>query len=154
MALVSASFSGWERLEKALLDAFEEWAVEDINKAHWDDQFKTEKWKHSPLTIRANGEKAESPRDIYDLGNLYQSGIDSLKIERMSSAIEANWHWDAKNRSGQEYAWYVHEGWGTNDPYPRKFTDDISIAASFFRKAPGKALKLRVSQHLATINAR
>ena len=110
-------------------------------------------WEDFTLwTERKNGLLVTSPRDIYDLGELYRSGIESFTMERGSSMATAKWHWDATNASGREYAWYVHEGLGTNAT-PRRFTDDISIAASFFRKAPGKALKLRVNKHLATINA-
>lgn len=153
MAIVNATIINAKRIEQALINAFEQWATEDINDTHWKDQFQEEKWKHSPLTVRANGEQVGSPRDIYDLGNLYRSGKESYDSKRTDNGAEASWHWDAKNRSGKEYAWYVHEGLGTNDPYPRKFTDDISIAASFFRKAPGKAFLLRAQAALDKISA-
>jgi len=40
MAIISARIIGAKQIEKALLDAFEVWAEEDINDAHWDDQFR------------------------------------------------------------------------------------------------------------------
>lgn len=152
MPAVNAVIIGQELIEKALVDAFETWAEEDINDAHWDDQFKEEKWRYDNETKRKNGDVVTSPRNIYDLGELYESGIKSYRFERSSNGAEANWHWDAKNSSGQEYAWYVHEGEGTNVT-ARPFTDDISIPSSFFFKAPGKALKLRVAQYLDQLNA-
>lgn len=154
MALVGAKITNIQAIEKALMDAFEEWASDDINDAHWEDQFREDKWNYGNITRRKSGQTVgPEPRDIYDLGELYRSGVESLRLERSSTNIAAKWHWDATNSSGREYAWYVHEGLGTNIE-PRPFTDDISIAASFFRKAPGRALKNRVGQHLAKINAR
>lgn len=154
MALVGAKFEGADKLSQALLNAFEQWAREDINKAHWEDQFREDKWDYENITRRKSGSTiGPEPRDIYDLGKLYRSGIESFSVERGSDMTTAKWHWDATNSSGEEYAWYVHEGRGTNIA-ARPFTDDISIAASFFRKAPGKALKLRMGEHLARINAR
>jgi hypothetical protein len=151
MAIIGAKITNIRSIENALIKAFEQWAEEDINDSHWKDQFQDEKWRHSPLTVRANGEQVGSPRDIYDLGALYESGVKSYRFERTVNGVEANWHWDAKNRSGKEYAWYVHEGLGTNEPYERRFTDDISIPSSFFRKGPGRALKIRVQQELDSI---
>ena len=149
-----ARIIGGERIEKALLEAFERWTKADINYTFWNDQFKDEKWKHSPLTVRANGEQVGSPRDIYDLGELYRSGIKSYKYESFGDSATASWHWDAKNRSGEEYAWYVHEGEGTNEPYARRFTDDVSDMAFSFRKPIGKLLLDRVNVALGDLNAR
>jgi hypothetical protein len=153
MAVTGARIIGGDDLERALIRAFQIWTEEDINNAFWDDQFKEEKWKHSPLTIRKNGEQVGSPRDIYDLGNLYQSGVNSYKYNSSSQAAESRWHWDAKNSSGKEYAIYVHEGLGTNDPYERRFTDDVSDMAFSFRKPIGKALLSRVEAALTGLNA-
>lgn len=150
---IAVRIIGQKSLENALISAFETWLDEDINGAHWNDQFTDEKWKHSPLTRRENGDIVGSPRDIYDLGALYESGIRSFKLVKSSNLVEASWHWDAKNRSGEEYAWYVHEGKGTNNPYARPFTDDISIPATFNRKGPGRALKLRLTTALSQLNA-
>ena len=123
-----------------------------MNGAFWDDQFKEEKWRHSPYTERENGDTVGSPRDIYDLGNLYDSGVNSYKYQSSATGANADWHWDAKNRSGEEYAWYVHNGQGTNYPYPRRFTDDISFKFSF-RRPVGKALQSRVQTALNALNA-
>lgn len=151
---ITAKIIGMELIEKALMDGLEQWAKEDINDAHWDDQFKDDdKWGWDQVTIRKNGEPPVfSPRNIYDLGNLYKAGVDSLDIERSANGIMARWDWsEARNSSGDSYAWYVHEG--TRNHLARRFTDDISIPSSFFRKAPGKALKLRIGQHLERLNA-
>jgi hypothetical protein len=153
MAIISARIIGAKQIEKALLDAFEVWAEEDINDAHWDDQFRDmDEWEWPGETRRKNGEVVDSPRDIYDLGDLYKSGVESFRVYRGENGAEANWHWDAVNTSGEEYAWYVHEG--TRFMPGRPFTDDISIPSSFFRKAPGKALQLRVQEELNKLNAR
>jgi hypothetical protein len=110
MPAINARLLGGKDIERALVNAFEEWTREDVNGAFWDDQFKEEKWRHSPYTERENGDTVGSPRDIYDLGNLYDSGVNSYKYQSSATGASANWHWDAKNRSGEEYAWYVHEG--------------------------------------------
>jgi hypothetical protein len=137
-------------IEEALLNAFDKWAKEDINEAHWDDQFKDMgKWSWDGETRRKNGEVVDSPRDIYDLGDLYESGVKSFKLNRTSNGTEANWHWDATNSSGEEYAWYVHEG--TDTMKGRPFTDDISMTSSFFRKGPGKALLRQVQDALSLL---
>jgi hypothetical protein len=147
MPAINARLFGAKDIERVLVNAFEEWTREDVNGAFWDDQFKEEKWRHSPYTERENGDTVGSPRDIYDLGNLYDSGINSYKYQSSATGASADWHWDAKNRSGEEYAWYVHEGKGTNYPYPRRFTDDISFKFSF-RRPVGMALQLRVQTAL------
>jgi len=153
MAVISARIIGGKRIERALIDAFAKWAEEDINDAHWDDQFKDmDQWEWPGETRRRNGEVVDSPRDIYDLGDLYESGVKSFKLNRTVTGAEASWHWDATNSSGQEYAYYVHEG--TRLMPGRPFTDDIAIPSSFFRKGPGKALELRVQEELDKINAR
>jgi hypothetical protein len=152
MAIVGAKLINPESIENALIQAFETWVKEDINDAHWDDQFKNmAKWDYDNETRRKNGEVISTPRrDIYDLGLLYRSGIDSSVIENTGAMVTANWHWDATNASGKEYATYVHDGRGTNIT-ARPFTDDISVASSFFLKAPGKAFKLRVGKAMAAL---
>ena len=152
MAVVGVKLIGQNLIEQALIDAFELWASEDINDAHWQDQFQEEKWKYDGATERKNGLVVTSPRDIYDLGELYQSGINSFRFTRSADTAQASWHWNATNNSGNEYAWYVHEGIGSNVT-ARPFTDDISIPSSFFRKAPGMALKSRIAQALGRLNA-
>ena len=152
---ITARIINQKLLENAIVQAFETWLDEDVNKTHWDEQFGDKKWKwrSEPLTERENGELAGNPRDLYDLGNLYESGIKNFKVTKSTSLVEATWHWDAKNRSEEEYAWYVHEGEGPHSPRARRFTDDISMAATFNRKAPGKALKLRLITALSQLNA-
>jgi hypothetical protein len=147
-----ASLNGIKQIEQALVNAFKDWTEQDINNAFWDDQFKEDKWDHSLLTRRKNGDTVGSPRDIYDLGELYDSGKESYKLTNSAGNVTARWHWDAKNSSGKEYAIYVHEGTGTNAGYPRGFTDDLSIAFSF-RKPVAKAFMLRVQAELTALNA-
>ena len=152
MIIVSGKIHNSAALEKALADAFKKWAKEDINEAHWDDQFKDMgRWKYGNETKRKNGEVVGSPRDIYDYGELYRSGVESFKINESLETIEAAWHWNAKNSSGQEYAWYVHYGKGSNVD-ARPFTDDIAIPSSFFYKGPGRALVRRIGAELKTLN--
>jgi len=151
MAIVGAKLINPESIENALVQAFEIWVKEDINDAHWDDQFKNmARWDYNNETRRKNGEVVDTPRDIYDLGLLYKSGIASSVVENTGTMVTANWHWDAKNTSGHEYATYVHDGRGSNTT-ARPFTDDISVALSFFLKAPGMAFKLRVRKAMAAL---
>ena len=154
MAVVSTKIIGIERIEQAILQAFEDWTKEEINGKHWDSQFGDKKWEYEAVTFRKNRETVgPGLRDIYDLGKLYESGIKSYKFTSGANGAEANWHWDAKNSSGKEYAIYVHEGWGTNNPYDRRFTDDVSDMAFSFEKPIGKALLLRVQTALTALNA-
>ena len=151
MAILGAKIVNGQLIENALIAAFETWAEEDINEAHWEDQFKDMSlWDYDNETRRRNGEVVDTPRDIYDLGNLYRSGIESFHTEKEGSIVTAYWHWDATNASDEEYAWYVHEGEGTNVE-ARPFTDDIAFAPTFFMKAPGMAFKLQVKQALARL---
>lgn len=151
MATVRAEIIGQQLIEKALLDAFETWVEQDVNGDFWDTQFKTKKWNWDQPTVRKSGEIVFSPRDILDLGDLYRAGLNSFRLNRSTNGIEANWNWnDAKNSTGDSYAWYVHEG--TSRHPGRPFTDDISIPSTFFRKAPGVALMLRVEQSLELLN--
>lgn len=154
MIIVSGKIRNSAALEKALADAFKKWAKEDINEAHWDDQFREMgRWKYDNETRRKNGEVIlPGNRDIYDYGELYRSGVESFRINELPEMVEAAWHWDAKNSSGQEYAWYVHYGKGSNVD-ARPFTDDIAIPSSFFHKGPGKALVRRIGAELKTLNA-
>jgi len=137
-------------IENALVQAFVIWAAEDINETHWKQQFQEmSRWGYDGETMRSNG-AVGSPRDIYDLGHLYQSGVDSFTMEADSNLITAKWHWDAKNASGREYATYVHNGTGTNKT-ARPFTDDVSLLSSFFLNAPGVAFRLRIKQAIASL---
>ena len=151
MAILGGKIINGHLIENALVAAFETWAKQDINNDHWRQQFQDmSRWDYFNETKRKNGEIVDTPRDIYDLGYLYESGVKSFFAEREGSAVTAYWHWDAKNTSGEEYAWYVHEGLGTNT-MSRPFTDDIAFAPNFFLKAPGIRFKMRVREALAKI---
>lgn len=159
MAITGARLTNEKALIEAIEDAFATWADEDINRAHWQDQFMDMgKWQWDGYTTRKNGEVVYSPRDIYDLGDLYRSGVDSFYVEQTTGGSIAHWHWDARNNkknesgksSGEEYAFYVH--YGTEKHPARPFTDDIALDVSFFRKGPGKALKLRMNAELSQIS--
>jgi hypothetical protein len=141
-----------QAIEKSLVEAFSKWASIDVNQTHWREQFTDmSKWEYNGETKRKNGgPPVGSPRDIYDLGRLYESGVNSFSLNYNGGMVEASWHWDAKNSKDTEYANYVHEGTGTNKT-ARPFTDDVAVASSFFLKTPGMALKLRVSQALAAL---
>ena len=153
MAILGAEIVNGHVIENALIAAFETWVEEDINKRHWDEQFKNmSKWPYDlgdKPTVRKNGQTVDSPRDIYDLGLLYKSGLKTV-FEDTGAMVTANWHWDAKNTKGKEYAWYVHEGIGSNTT-ARPFTDDIAFAPTFFLKAPGIRFKMRVREALAKL---
>lgn len=161
LTITGAKITNKKKLERAIVHAFEQWAKKDINEDHWRYQFLEREWDYDydpdRPTIRENKAKypnpIESPRNIEDWGNLYQSGIESYKFSVSTNRAEAYWHWDATNRSGKEYAWYVHEGEGTNRS-ARPFTDDISIPSSFWQKEPGQALKMQMQTTLARFNAR
>lgn len=141
-------------IEEALVTAFSQWATEDINDTHWREQFTEARWDYDGKTRRKNPKApirdADSPRDIYDFGRLYKSGVDSFALVSDGAVVNASWHWDAKNSSGREYASYVHNGTGTNRT-AREFTDDISIPSSFFLKKPGMALKNRITDALSRL---
>jgi hypothetical protein len=145
---LSASLRNEDAILKALSDAFTQWAEEDINETHWREQFLEREWKYDGKTKRKNPSApvrdAGNPRDIYDFGELYESGVESFSLASIGAGLRASWHWSAKNSSGQEYAWYVHNGRGTNKN-ARPFTDDIAIASSFLLKKPGMALQRRVT---------
>ena len=153
MAIFGGNIINGHLIENALIAAFETWVEEDINKRHWDEQFKNmSKWPYDMgdnPTVRKNGQTVDSPRDIYDLGLLYKSGLKTV-FEDTGTMVTANWHWDAKNTKGKEYAWYVHEGFGSNTT-ARPFTDDIAFAPNFFLKAPGIRFKMRVREALARL---
>lgn len=130
MAIVSAEFPNKRGIEAALLKAFQEWAEQDVDDEYMSMQFLDNgRWQYdAPAegTERKNGEVVYSPRNIYDLGDLYRSGKESFAIK----GNVASWNWDAVNGQGGAYAWYVHEGMGTNTT-PRPWTDDISIPSRF-----------------------
>lgn len=155
MAFIGAKFIGASDIERALLKAFEEWTRDEINGKHWDEQFGDAKWRYDAKTIRKNTETVgPEPRDIYDLGNLYESGIESYKFTQGVNSATASWHWDAKNdaKIPEEYAWYVHEGKGSNIQ-AREFTDQVSDAKFSFMSNVGLNLLDRVQVALTALNA-
>ncbi len=152
MAPRSARIVNAAQVEQALLAAFEEWVEEDVNDKYWREQFFSKKWKYNNVTIRKNGDTAgPGPRAIVDLQNLYKSGIESLKLEIGRDGAEARWHWDAKNSSGEEYAWYVHEGEGPHSVTPRKWTDELSDEWLFGYSAIKRDLMDAIERHLNAV---
>jgi hypothetical protein len=156
MAVISAKIIGLKQIEQALRDAFEDWTRDDINDRLWEKEFKRADWEYDGMTTRENPaafiKEAGMLRDIYDYGNLMQSGIESYKYEFSTNGASANWHWDAKNRSGREYAYYVHEGEYTNQT-ARPFTDRVSDAKFSFMSDIGLSLLDRVQAKLTALNA-
>ena len=145
MAVTGARIIGGDDIERALVKAFEEWTREDVNDKFWKAQFIDRKWKYDGVTVRKNRDTVgPEPRDIYDLGYLYES--TSYSYASSTETAEAKWRWDATNASGDEYANYVHEG--TRFMPGRPFTDDVSDMAFSFRKPIGKALVSRVQAAL------
>ena len=141
--VVGAKLINAKVIETKLAQAFEEWAREDINDAYWDQEFGDKKWSYSNTTYRKNTEIVTEPRDIYDLGKLYESGRESFSITQGDLDVTASWNWDAKNSSGGGYAWYVHEGLSTNVE-PRRWTDELQEPARFDASELKKALKSRI----------
>jgi len=155
MAVVSTKIIGIEHIEKAILQAVEDWTKEEINGKHWDSQFGDKKWDYQAVTFRKNREiVGPELRDIYDLGKLYESGIKSYRFTGGTGGAEAHWHWDAKNNAKipEEYAWYVHEGTGSNIK-GRPFTDQVSDAKFSFMSDIGLNLLDRVQARLTALNA-
>lgn len=114
-------------IENQLVEAFLEWAEDDVNGEYWAEQFFTNKWPYPSQTKRRNGETAgPGPRNIVDTQELYDSGVESMKLSKSSNGASADWHWNAKNSTGDEYAWYVHEGQGPHSLEPRRWTDELS----------------------------
>lgn len=148
--IINAKIINQAQLEAAIVDAFEEWLDEDVNDKFFSEQFLTDKWQYPPpSTERKNGEIAGNPRNIVDLGNLFRSGQDSFSIVRGSTLIEGKWHWDAENSSGQEYAWYVHEGEGPYSRAPRPWTDEIAEPYLFASSDVKRDLEFRIESKFA-----
>lgn len=140
--IVGGEFINPQKLEQKLVKAFEAWTRLDVND-YFRDQFLEDKWPYDGETERKSGEVATSPRNIFDLGDLYRSGRDSFSITQDGKDITASWDWDAKNSSGRGYAWYVHEGLSTNLA-PRQWTDVFQQNDLFNRSNVSKALRSRV----------
>lgn len=129
-------------LEAKLAKAFETWARFDVND-YFRDQFLEDKWPYDGDTERKSGETVGSPRNIFDLGDLYRSGRDSFSITQGGVDVTASWDWDAKNSSERGYAWYVHEGLSTNLS-PRQWTDIFQQKDLFGNSQVSKELKMRI----------
>ena len=155
LTIIGAKVTNRRNLEKAIVQAFEQWAEKDINEDHWRHQFLERQWDYDfdKPTIRENQEKypnpITSPRNIEDWGTLYRSS--KYKFSEGANRADAYWHWGARNSSGQEYAYYVH--YGTKFMDGRPFTDDISIPSTFWQKEPGQALKMQMETAFAKLNA-
>lgn len=148
--MAGARWVNGPQFEAEIVKAFEEWLDEDVNDKFFSEQFLTKEWRYpGEPTIRKNGELADNPRNIYDLGNLFRSGQESFNIVRSSTLIEGKWHWDAKNSSGQEYAWYVHEGEGPYSRVPRSWTDEIADPYLFASSDVKRDLEFRIEGKFA-----
>jgi len=146
-----ARIVGGEEFEKALLRAFEDWTEEDVNGSYWRERFKEKYPYPGPVTIRKAKPPAGNPRDILDTEALYESGVDSYDYETGSREARASWHWDAKNSSGIEYAWYVHEGEGPYSREPRRWTDEFQSDYLFEMSDIKGELMDRMATELAKI---
>lgn len=140
--IVGGEFLNPERIVNKLTKAFETWTRFDVND-YFRDQFLEDRWPYNGETKRKNGQVVGSPRDIFDLGELYRSGRDSFSITQGGNDITASWDWDAENSSGRAYAWYVHEGLGTNRS-PRPWTDVFQQQDLFDGSAVGNELRSRI----------
>lgn len=146
-----ARIVGGEQPERALLRAFQEWTEEDVNGWYWRERFEEEYPYPGPPTLRKNGDIAGNPRDILDTEALYESGVNSYDYEEGRAGAKASWHWNAKNSSGEEYAWYVHEGKGPYSRAPRPWTDEMVSEFLFETSEIKEALMNRVASELSKI---
>ncbi len=140
--IVGGQFVNPDAVVNKLVKAFETWTRFDVND-YFRDQFLEDKWPYDGETERKNGETVTSPRNIFDLGDLYRSGRDGFTITQGGVDVTASWNWDAKNSSGRGYAWYVHEGLSTNLA-PRKWTDIFQQRDLFDGSQVSKELKMRI----------
>jgi hypothetical protein len=148
LIVTGAKIVGIKLLEAKLVQAFEAWVKEDIDDAYWDDQFlDMGKWNYGRETKRKNGETVDSPRDIYDLGALYESGKNS-SINLDSNNVTASWNWDATGGGGYKYARDVHEGEGTSAGFPRRWTDELYYPQKFAGSSVRLALVRRINAAL------
>lgn len=152
--IIGGSFSNPEKLIAKLVEAFKDWTEQDINNDYWREQFTTPKWKYAGEPTRRRNpaaliKDAGNPRDIYDYGDLYKSGKESYKFSVLPNVAEANWRWDATNKQGDYYAYYVHEGLGTNAE-PRKWTEELSVPAEFEASEIKKKLLAKIKTAMGT----
>lgn len=143
-----ARIIGAKALEKALLSAFQQWTEDDVNGDYWREKFEEQYPYPGPPTLRKNGEVAGNPRDILDTEALYDSGVESYRYSSAPDGAEANWHWNAKNSSGEEYAWFVHEGQGPHSREPRRWTDELASEFLFEGSEIKGRLMARIDQNL------
>lgn len=142
----SAILLNAKHLEEQLAAAFIDWLEEDVDGTYMADQFLSEKWEYPPPpTIRKQSPPAGNPRNIYDTGALFRSGRRSFQVDRNDFSVQGNWHWDAKNSSGDEYAWFVHEGEGPYARAPRPWTDEISTTYLFNGSDVKRQLEERIT---------
>ena len=141
----TARIIGAKALEKALLSAFQQWTEEDVNGEYWRERFE-EKYKYANrITVRKEKPPAGNPRDILDTEELYDSGVKSYDFSLNSNGARADWHWNAKNSSEKEYAWYVHEAEeGPSEGYPRRWTDELASEYLF----EGSEIKSRLMNRI------
>lgn len=149
--ITGAKIVGAKELEAEILRAFLDWVEEDIDDKYMAEQFLDKgRWPYPPPgTKRKNGEVAGNPRNIYDLGNLYKSGRASFDVSIGVKGAEASWHWTAKNSSGEEYAWFVHEGEGPHARAPRPWTDELVSPYLFEGSEAKRDLESRLTNQLA-----
>lgn len=140
--IVGGDLPNPERIVSKLAKAFETWTRFDVND-YFRGEFLEEKWPYNGETKRKNGQIVGSPRDIFDLGELYRSGRDSFSITQGGNDITASWDWDAENSSGRAYAWYVHEGLGANRS-PRPWTDVFQQQDLFDGSVVSNELRSRI----------
>jgi len=143
-----ARIIGTKKVEEALIRAFQQWTEEDVNKEYWREKFEEQYVYPGPLTSRKNGEVAGNPRDILDTEALYDSGVESYRYSSVPNGAEANWHWNAKNSSGDEYAWFVHEGQGPHSREARRWTDELASEFLFEDSDIKSRLMARIDQSL------
>lgn len=143
-----AKIIGMKVLEQKLQKAFETWARFEVND-YFRDQFNTDKWNYPAVTFRKNRDTVgPEPRDIFDLGDLYRSGRDSFEVIKGVDGATASWDWDARNSSGDMYAYYVHEGEGTNLT-PRRWTDALVDRDLFLASTLNESLAKRIKAAFA-----
>ena len=132
--VISGRVINAESLVTQLAAIFEDWTNSEINQRYWEKQFFDPFWNYDGETSRENPaapiKDAGSPRDIVDWGDLYRSGKDSYNFDNNNQIAAATWKWNATNRSGNYYAYYVHEGEGTNAT-PRRWTEELVVPAKF-----------------------
>lgn len=143
-----ARIVGAKALEKALLSAFQQWTEDDVNGEYWRERFEDEYSYEGPPTQRKNGEIARDPRNILDTEELYDSGVESYRYQENTNGAEANWHWNAKNSSGDEYAWFVHNGEGPHSREARRWTDELASEYLFEGSEIKSRLVARIAQRL------